>query len=155
MKLSFVLNGKPVNQDVRANVSLVELLRTKGCWSVRQGCETGDCGSCAVIVNGRARNACIMLAMQVEGKTIETYENLEKMTDMKVLKEALMNVIDLECGYCLPGMLMSLKALVDRIPDPTEEEIAEAVTGNSCRCVQPIRPVEVIMEALQKIQGKW
>ncbi len=155
MKISSKINGKNISDEIPVSMTLVEFLHCKGFWSVKIGCETGDCGSCTVSVDGRALHACSMLAVQVEGKVVETYEQVVDSKELGPLKEALMNNIDMECGYCLPGLMIALKTLIDHIPDPTEEEVADALSGNICRCVQAMHPVQDIMDALQKMRGNW
>lgn len=155
MKIGLTINNKKCQVDVPPNRMLSELLRSQGYWSVKHGCETGDCGNCAVIVNGRAVNSCIMLAVQADGKRIETFEHNEGMSAFAPLKEVLMDFGDMDCGYCIPGMMMAVKALVDKIPDPTEEEILDALAGVACRCTNSVKPATAISEALKLMRGKW
>jgi len=155
MKISVNVNGKELTCEVPVNQALSDVLRAQGHWSVRHGCETGSCGNCVVVLDGRAVNSCIMLAGQANNKSIETYERYESASEYKPLKEALMDFIDIECGYCLPGMFLSLKALLDKIPDPTEEEIVDALAGHICRCVKDAHPVSRILEAIRQIRGEF
>lgn len=133
----------------------MDLLRANGFWSVRHGCENGECGNCTVILDGIAVNSCLMLAAQADGKKIETFEGISEGNRLTEIKEALMDFGDIDCGYCIPGMVMSLKALLDKIPDPTEEELFDALAGNLCRCTQSVKPVKALLEAIQKMRGKW
>jgi carbon-monoxide dehydrogenase small subunit len=96
-----------------------------------------------------------MLAAQAEGKTIETFENIHELKKYSFLKEVFMHYGDIECGYCMPGLVMSTKALLDTINEPTEEEIVDALAGNVCRCTKKPLPVADILEAIKKMRGKW
>lgn len=149
MKVAFKLNGVAKRFEVEPSLTLANLLRAQGLWSVRHGCEDGRCGSCAVIVDGAAVNSCCLLAPQVAGKSIETLESIEKAESLGTIKEALMDFGDIDCGFCIPGMIVSVKALVDKIPDPTEEELFEALSGNSCHCTKSVKPVRAILKALK------
>lgn len=155
MKISLKINKKKLTLDVPPNRTLSELLRWQGFWSVKHGCETGDCGNCTVIVDGCAVNSCIMLAAQAEGKSVETFESIHNLSEIKLLQEIFMDFGEIDCGYCIPAMMMSMKALVQRIPDPTEEEVIDALAGNLCRCTTSMKPIENILDALRKMQGKW
>ncbi len=155
MKISFSINNKPKSIDVPANRTLIELLHSLGCWSVKQGCETGDCGNCTVIVDGQAVYSCLMLAVQADGKSVETFENIQSAKEFAPLREVFMHYGDLECEYCLPGFMMSIKALLDVISNPTAEEIIDALSGNLCRCAKHALPVSEIAEAIQKMRGKF
>lgn len=153
MKIAFKLNGVAKRFEIQPNLTLADLLRANGLWSVKHGCEDGSCGSCAVIVDGVAVNACVMLAPQATGKSIETFEGIEKFESLGSIKEALMDFGDIDCGFCIPGMIVSVKALVDKIPDPTEEELLEALSGNICQCTKSVKPVRAILKALKRRGG--
>ncbi|MFQ5750768.1 MAG: (2Fe-2S)-binding protein [bacterium] len=155
MKLTLVINNKKKSFDVPLNQTLMELLRSQGFWSVKHGCETGNCGNCTITVDGQAVYSCLMLAAQANGKTIETFENIQDRKDFDYLKQAMMDFGDIECDYCLPGMIMSTKALLDTKPEATEDDIVEALTGNVCRCANNELPIEAIMEAIRKMRGRW
>ncbi len=155
MKISLTINNKLTNIETPANRTLSDVLRTHGYWSVKHGCQTGNCGNCVVLVNGRAVNSCIMLAAQAEGKSVETFEHCESVSELQQLKVAIMDFADMECGYCVAGMFLSLKALIDKIPDPTEEEIVDALAGHVCRCVKEALPVDRILEAIRTSRGKF
>lgn len=155
MKISLSVNSKTNTVEVPVSRTLSDVLRTQGFWSVRHGCETGNCGNCVVLVDGKAINSCIMLAAQAEHKEIETYEMFENNDELKPLKEALLDFADLECSYCVPGMFLSVKALIDKIPDPTEEEVVDALAGHICRCVKGALPVAPILDALRKMRGNY
>ena len=155
MKIFCTINSKPKILDVPANLTLIELLHSQGLWSVKRGCENGDCGNCAVIVDGQAAYSCLILAVQVEGKSIETFERINSSKKYTHLKEVFMHYGDIECGYCVAGLMMSIKALLDSISDPTEEEVVDALAGNVCRCAKRSLPVADIIEAIQKMRGNF
>ena len=115
----------------------------------KQGCETGHCGSCTVIIEGKAVKSCLIMARQVRGKEIVTVEGLMKDGELDPLQQAFIDGFAVQCGFCTPGMLMSAKALLDTNINPTEDDIKEAITGNLCRCTGYKRIVESIQMAAQ------
>jgi aerobic-type carbon monoxide dehydrogenase small subunit (CoxS/CutS family) len=151
MRYSLTINGKLKRFDEPVTLTLLELLNAQGFWSVRKGCEQGTCGSCAVIVDGTAASACRMLAIQAQGKTVETYEGIDQTHQLAPVKEVLMDFGDSDCGYCIPGMMMAVKALLQRLPDPTEEELLDALSGNFCHCTSSVKPVRAILNALKRL----
>ncbi|MFQ5649785.1 MAG: (2Fe-2S)-binding protein [bacterium] len=155
MDLRLTLNKRKIKVDVPPNQTLSNLLRSHGCWSVKHGCETGSCGNCTVILDGQAVCACLVLAVQADGKSVETFENVRDAGEFAPLQEILMDFGDIECGYCIPGMMMAMKALVDKIPDPTEEELMDTLAGTVCHCMRSVKPVTAILEAVKKLRGNW
>jgi aerobic-type carbon monoxide dehydrogenase small subunit (CoxS/CutS family) len=155
MKISLVLNNKKKIVDVPLNRSLIDLLRALGCWSVKRGCETGDCGNCTVLVDGKAAYSCLMLAVQAHEKSIETFESIIASKEFSHLKEVMMHYGDMECGYCTAGWMMSIKAAIDANAEPTEAEIIDAVAGNVCRCTNKPIPITDIMDAIKKMRGEF
>lgn len=150
MKITLTINKKKKNFDIPTNHTLMELLRGQGNWSVKHGCETRDCGNCAVIVDGLIVNSCIMLAAQANGKSVLTFEGLTFPEGADPIKECLMDFGDIDCGYCIPAMLLSIKALTDKIPDPTNEEILDALGGHVCRCTQSPKPLQALLRTIKK-----
>ena len=155
MKLSLELNNKGKRIEVPASRTLMDVLRSHGFWSIRRGCETASCGNCTVILDGKAVYSCNRLAAQVDRRKIETYEMFEEDGSLEPLKQAFSDYVDSDCNYCLAGFILSLKAVFDLNPEPTEEEIVDAVAGNHCRCAQTPLPVEEIMAAGKKMRGTW
>ena len=128
--------------------SLLDVLRNKlGLTGTKECCNEGDCGACTVIMGGRAVNSCLVLAVEAEGEEILTVEGLAEGARLHPLQEAFVKYGGFQCGFCTPGMLMSAKALLDENPDPTDEEIREAVSGNLCRCTGYVKIIESIREA--------
>ena len=128
------------------NWSLADVLRQKmGLIGVKLGCESGECGSCTVLVDGKPVNSCLMLGIEADGKVVETIEGLRSDKDLHPLQDAFIKYGAIQCGFCTPGMIMSAKALLDRNPNPTEEEIRVALEGNICRCTGYVKPMEAIL----------
>ncbi|MCF7891294.1 (2Fe-2S)-binding protein [Candidatus Bipolaricaulota bacterium] len=152
MKVEFELNGEEKSFDVEPGEVLLDLLRDNGCKSVKRGCETGDCGACMVLVNGRAMTSCTLFAAQVNGREIRTVEGLEDELAER-LKESLLEAGAVQCGFCIPGVLISAYSLLSRKENPTEEEIEAALDGNLCRCTGYIKQIEAIKETSNKIGG--
>jgi len=128
------VNGRTHHVALSPNVTLLQALRDLGYTDVKSGCEKGDCGACAVLLDGQAVNSCLVLAWQAEGAEIITNSGLGTMDNPHPIQEAFADAGAAQCGYCTPGMIISAKALLDRNPHPTEDEIREAIAGNLCRC---------------------
>jgi carbon-monoxide dehydrogenase small subunit len=135
------------------NVTLLHALRDLGYTDVKSGCEKGDCGACAVLLDGKAVNSCLVLAWQAEGAEIVTDSGLGTMDNPHPLQEAFADTGAAQCGYCTPGMIVAAKALLDSNPSPSEDEIREAISGNLCRCTgygQIIRAIQIAAERMQE-----
>jgi len=151
--LEFKVNGRKVSAAVRPNVTLLRLLRNLGFTEVKSGCEKGDCGSCAVLLDGEPVNSCLTLALQAQGKEITTVKGLGTIDNLHPLQESFVKFGAVQCGFCSPGMVITAKALLDKNPNPTREEIREAISGNLCRCTGYVKIVDAI-EAASKKNGK-
>ena len=135
MPISVTINGITYDRDVEARKLLIHFLRDDlDLTGSHVGCDTGNCGACSVIVNGTLVKSCMMLAVQVDGATIETVEGLAENGQLNALQQAFSDHHALQCGYCTPGMLMSATALLRENPSPTEDEIRKGLQGNICRC---------------------
>ena len=133
--IALLVNGKKVEVDVDVRLTLAEFLREElGLTGTKVGCNRAECGSCTVILDGRAVYSCTVLAVEAAGKRVFTIEALSENDKLHPLQEAFIEHDALQCGYCTPGMIMSLKALLDSTPHPTEETIKRAIDGNACRC---------------------
>ena len=142
------VNGEKVSRIVAARQLLVHFLRdTLGLTGTHIGCDTGNCGACSVIVDGKLVKSCMILAPQVDGATIETVESLARDGALSPLQESFHEHHALQCGYCTPGMLMSATYLLRQNPEPTDEEIRRGIRGNVCRCTGYVNIVEAIREA--------
>ena len=146
------VNGREHQVELAPNVTLLQVLRDLGYTDVKNGCEKGDCGACAVLVDGKAINSCLALAWQMEGAEIVTNAGLGTLDDPHPLQEAFADSGAAQCGYCTPGMIISAKALLDGNPNPTEEEILESISGNLCRCTGYAQIVEAVQLAAERMQ---
>jgi carbon-monoxide dehydrogenase small subunit len=148
MRIETTINRRSHSLDINPNQTLLDLLRYElGLTGTKRGCEIGECGACTVLMNGQAVNACLVLAPQIDGKEILTVEGLADGDKLHPLQEAFLDHEAVHCGICTPGMLLSAKELLDNNPNPTEEEIRLAISGNLCRCTGYMQIVEAIEAA--------
>lgn len=133
--IRFTLNNKPVHIDIPPDITALALLRDilllKG---TKEGCGIGECGACTIQVDGKAVNACLMFAAQLDGRTVETVEGLSDGDELHLLQDRFLKHHAVQCGFCTPGMLMSAKALMEKTPHPDREAVKGAIAGNLCRC---------------------
>lgn len=155
MKLSVTLNGESVSGEVPANQTLSGWLRSQGAASVKDGCESGSCGCCTVLVEGRPVYSCNLLAVQIDGARLETYEASIGNSLMDPLKQVFMDFGDVECDYCLPGLMMATRSLLESRQMPETKQVEEALKGVACRCTTQALPVDAVLEAISKIRGQW
>ncbi|WP_022661544.1 (2Fe-2S)-binding protein [Paucidesulfovibrio longus] len=135
MIIRFELNGQSTELDVRGDERAVDLLRERlGLTGTKEGCGTGECGACAVLLDGRARLSCLTLAAQLDGRSLTTIEGLGTAKAPHALQAAFAEHGAVQCGFCSPGMIVAAADLLERSPDPSREEIREALSGNLCRC---------------------
>jgi len=142
-RIGITVNGEKRAVEVALHELLLDVLRREGYWSVKRVCETGDCGACAVIMDGKVIDACLTLAMQAEGREITTVEGLEEDGRMAPIQEAFLVSGAVQCGFCTPGMILTAKALLDERPDASEAEIRDTMT--LCRCTGYVKPVEAVI----------
>jgi aerobic carbon-monoxide dehydrogenase small subunit len=148
------INGEAVEFLCEPRDSLLEVLRDElELTGSKEGCLTGDCGACTVLVNGRPTCSCLMLGVEAAGTKIETIEGLAQPTGLHVLQQKFLEHASLQCGICTPGFLMSSKALLDRNPNPSEAEIRYALAGNLCRCTGYDKIVRAVMDAAKTLSG--
>ncbi len=146
----FVLNGTDVEAEVPPHWTLLRMLRERlGLTGTKEGCGIGECGTCTVLLDGMPVNSCLVLAPKVEGRTVETVEGLGRREKLHPLQKSFTDRGAVQCGYYTPGMLMSSKALLERNPSPTQEEIQDAISGHLCRCTGYRQIIEAI-EAVRK-----
>ncbi len=150
MTLRFVLNGKSVQVEVPCHWTLLRLLREKlGLTGTKEGCGIGECGACTVLLDGVSVNACLLLVPKVEGRNVRTVEGLGSPESLHPLQKSFIDHGAVQCGFCTPGILMSSKALLENNPNPTRDEIKEAISGHLCRCTgyhQIIEAIEALTE---------
>jgi carbon-monoxide dehydrogenase small subunit len=146
--VSMTVNGQAITMQIQSNWTLLYVLRDKlKLTGTKATCDYGECGSCTVIVDGKSVQACMELAIEHEGCVIETIEGLSQEGNLHPIQQAFIDKHGYSCGYCIPGMIMSGKALLDKNPNPTEAEIKEGISGNLCRCTGYIGPVRAIKAA--------
>lgn len=141
------INGEGKQWTVAPGDLLLDVLRHEGYFGVKRGCETGECGTCTVLVNNRAINSCLMFAAQVQGCEVVTIEGLARGDSLDPIQEAFLERGAVQCGFCTPGMILNTKALLVRRPDPTEEEVRDMLAGNYCRCTGYRKPIEAVLAA--------
>ena len=145
------INGEFHEVTVDPQRTLLEVLREDlDLTGTKAGCGAGECGSCTVIMDGKAVLSCLVLALNAEGKEVVTIEGLARGDELHPLQESFIEKWGFQCGFCTPGMLMSAKALLDENPNPTEDEVKEAIASNLCRCTGYVKPIEAIMDASRK-----
>ncbi len=133
--INLTINDQAYEIAVEPNKTLADMLRYDlDLTGTKKGCDTGDCGACTVILNGDAVNSCLVLAVQTDGAVVETIEGLADDKGLHPIQEAFVENGAIQCGFCSPGMIMSTKNLLDKNPNPTEQEIRKGISGNLCRC---------------------
>jgi carbon-monoxide dehydrogenase small subunit len=149
------INGKPISASAEASTSLLEFLRdTLNFKGTKLCCNTGECGACTVIYNGKPINSCVTMAADANGAEITTIEGLANGDALDPVQQAFIDTGAVQCGYCTPGYIISVKALLDRTKSPTAEDIEEAVSGNICRCTGYAKIVDAIQLAADRISGR-
>jgi carbon-monoxide dehydrogenase small subunit len=146
--IHLTVNGEAYTLSVASHHSLLHVLREQLVLTgTKNGCEAGECGACAVLMNGEPVNSCMVLAPEADGAKIVTIEGLAHDNRLDPLQEAFVATGATQCGFCTPGILVNARALLDRVPDPTEAEIREALVGNLCRCTGYLRIIEAVQMA--------
>ena len=150
-QINLTVNGEQYEVTCPEHITLLALLREHlHLTGTKEGCAAGECGACTVILNGKAANACLVLAMEADGAVVETIEGEAKHGKLSPLQQAFIDHHALQCGFCTPGMIMSARALLEENPNPTRLEIEEAMEGNLCRCTG----YEPIIEAIERVAGE-
>ena len=148
LTVRYVINGRPCQVAIEPNRTLLEVVRDElRLTGAKEGCGTGDCGACSMIVNGKLVTSCLMLAPQADGAEIVTIEGLAQDGQLHPVQRAFIEKGAVQCGFCIPGMILAGKALLDQNPRPSEREIREAIAGNLCRCTGYTKIVEAIAAA--------
>jgi aerobic carbon-monoxide dehydrogenase small subunit len=149
------INGKGVSASAEPSTSLLEFIRdTLEYKGTKLCCNTGECGACTVLYNGKPINSCVTMAADADGANIITVEGLAEGDKLHPVQQAFIDTGAVQCGYCTPGFIISVKALLDRTQKPTAEEIEEAVSGNICRCTGYAKIVDAIQIAVDKMAGR-
>ncbi len=148
------INGHAHELEVKPWATLLDTLREDlGLTGTKEGCGQGECGACTVLMDGKPVNACLILAMEAEGKEIVTIEGLGSGDELHPIQQAFVDKGGMQCGFCTPGMILSAKALLDENPDPTDEEIRKGLEGNFCRCTGYTKIIESIRVAAERMKG--
>jgi len=153
--LKFTVNGKSHALLVQSHERLLDVLRDRlGLKGTKEGCSTGDCGICAVLMNGKLVNSCLIFAIQARNKEIVTIEGIGTPENLHPLQRAFMKWNASQCGYCIPAMILASKQLLDRNPNPTDEDIRRATSGIICRCTGYVKIFEAIKTAAAEMKVK-
>jgi len=154
VQLNLSVNGETVEASFAPYKTLLEVLREDlALTGTKHGCELGECGACAVLVDGEPQLSCLLLAVECAGRNVETVEGLARGAELHPLQAAFADLGAAQCGYCTPGLLMTAKALLEREPSPSRERIREAVSGNLCRCTGYQQIFEAIEEAAKRLEA--
>ncbi len=153
-KIRFTLNGTPYALSVKPWRTLLELIREDlSLTGTKEGCGQGECGSCTVIMGGKTVNSCLVPALEADNQEIITIEGLVDGDILHPIQDAFVQKAGMQCGFCTPGMIISAKALLDKNPNPSEEEIREGIAGNFCRCTGYTKIIESISAAAEALRG--
>ena len=153
MRVAFQLNGEPVELEFKPNRTLLEVIRQDlALTGTKDGCGIGECGVCTVLLDGWPVRSCLTLAVDVRGRQVATIEGLAQGVKLHPLQESFIKHGAIQCGFCIPGMLMVAKALLDEKPKSTEQEVRAAIAGNFCRCTGYVKIVEAILAATEDLR---
>jgi len=154
-RLALTVNGEKVETLFAPYKTLLEVLREDlGLTGTKHGCELGECGACAVLIDGEPQLSCLVLALECEGRSVDTVEGLARGAELHPLQAAFADLGAAQCGYCTPGILMTAKALLAREPQPSRERIREAISGNLCRCTGYQQIIDAIEEGAQRLKNE-
>ncbi len=147
------VNGEKYSLSVAPNKTLLDVLRNQvGLTGTKYGCGTGECGACTVLVDGKPISSCLTLAVAMEGRSITTIEGIAQGVELHPIQEEFVKKSAIQCGYCIPGLILTAKALLDENPSPTREEIRQYIKGNICRCTGYVKIVEAIAAAAERLR---
>ncbi len=150
-EIKLTVNGEPYGLSIKPNTLLVDLLRKElRLTGTKTSCQSGSCGACTVILNGKTVKSCSILALQADGKEITTIEGLADGDRIHPVQQAFIDHFAIQCGFCTPGMILSAKALLDENPDPAEDEVKQALRGNLCRCTGYVKIIDAVLAAKDK-----
>ena len=154
-QISFTLNGEPAEAAFAPHKTLLEVLREDlALTGTKHGCELGECGTCAVLVDGRSILSCLMLGLDAEGRAVTTIEGMGENGRLHPLQDTFADLGAAQCGYCSPGFILTAKELIDKSPKPSRDEIREALSGNLCRCTGYIKIYEAVELAAARMRGE-
>lgn len=154
MQIELTINDRTETLEASNTDSLLDVLRDQGYTGAKRGCDTGACGFCTVIVDGEPENSCVLPAAKADGAEIETIEGLGSQSDLHPIQQAFVDNFALQCGFCIPGMIMRSKAFLAENPDPSEAEIRDGLSENLCRCTGYKKIVEAVQDAADAMDGE-
>ncbi len=153
-EITVTVNHETEQLVVPSNMTLLQMLRERLAFTgTKNGCSAGECGACTVLMNGEPVNGCMVLAVECDGAEITTVEGLAQDRQLDPIQQSLIEAGGVQCGFCTPGILISSRALLDRNPDPDEEQIADALVGNLCRCTGYARIIQAVRAAARVQRG--
>jgi len=153
--ITTTINGESTEFLCEPQLTLLDVLRDElHLTGSKEGCSSGDCGACSVTVDGRLVCSCLMLAVEAQGRSIETIEGMAKGHDLHPLQQKFLEHAALQCGFCTPGLLIAAKALLDRTPDPTETEARYWLAGNLCRCTGYDKVIRAVLDAAAEMRAR-
>lgn len=153
MKVKLNINKKEHELEIEPGEFLLDTLRRLGYKGAKRGCDTGYCGACTILLARKPVNSCMVFTAQAEGQAIETIEGIGTQDNPHPLQKNFVESGAVQCGYCTPGLILSAKALLSRNPEPTEEEVKEAIAGNLCRCTGYVKPIEAILKTAKELKS--
>lgn len=154
-KIRIRVNDEVCELEAQPSLTLLQVLRDRlSLTGTKSGCETGDCGACTVILDGKAVNSCLVLAVEADGKTVLTIEGLAKEGQLHPVQQAFVDKGAIQCGFCTPGFVMAAKALLDRNPDPSEADVRHGLEGNICRCTGYTKIIESVLSAAKVMKER-
>ena len=151
MAIDITLNGTERTFEAKRSDSLLDLLRRNGYTGTKRGCDTGNCGFCTVMVDGEPALSCVKPVATIDGAAVETIESLGTQDDLHPVQEAFVDNAALQCGFCIPGMIMRSRSLLAENPDPTEDEIRQALSENLCRCTGYEKIINAVQDAAERM----
>jgi aerobic carbon-monoxide dehydrogenase small subunit len=153
MRINFYLNEEPVQMDIAPDRRVIDILREDiGLTGTKQGCDAGECGACTVLIDGVPKVSCMILAAQLEGRKITTIEGISDSHTLHPVQKAFIEYGAVQCGYCSPGMILSALAFLKNNPEPSRDEIREAISGNLCRCTGYQKIVDAVEAAAWRMK---
>jgi carbon-monoxide dehydrogenase small subunit len=153
-KITLNINGREREAEIPANATLLESLRELGCFEVKSGCEKGDCGACAVLIDGQAVDSCLTLTWTVESRVITTVAGLSQADAKHPLIESFETCGAVQCGYCIPGLIIAAESMLKATPEPDDSDIRIGLSGNLCRCTGYTKVFDAVREAAQVMRER-
>lgn len=154
MEVVLNINGEEKALQIEPGDILLDTLRSNGYMGHKRACSTGSCGACTVIIDDEAVNSCMVFTASAAGKKIETVEGLGTVSKPHPLQKNFVDAGAVQCGYCIPGMLMSAKALLKKNDSPSRDEVKEALSGNLCRCTGYVKQIDAVMKTAEELRGE-